>query len=576
MKNSYIQLSQDSPLTNLIDDRLGRTELANIIASSIINLSKSDHDCINIAIYGKWGEGKTTLMNFVESILLANGKKDSIFMTHFNPWMAGDEEKLIKDFFRSISYDVKDDIGLFFMKYGKAISFSTQHIIDVFFPHWPKVIKSPGEKAAQVVNDLKEIFTEDNVPLYIRKKELCEIIKKEHIHLLVFIDDLDRLDKNEVHAVFRLIRQVADFPNTIYMIAMDPEVVSKSLCGFYGNNVEDGRAFIDKIIQVPINLPQISTNKLTSDLDDILYPILLDEGEPENEIKDTISSIAEIITTPRQLIRFKNLISFKLNALKGEINLSDLFKLEAINIVCSAAYHKVFENRNKLFKEADLLNLTFDKENEDTAVAARFEEAIKAITDEVPANIKQSCHSIITSLFSRSGFDAFSIISQKRVQSPIFFYRYFLQGVPDDEISEKEIAEFQNDIDTKAESELTKRINVIIEKYNFDNFSRAIQVILYRNRGKDINIQRISKFCISFCQSKDCISCDEYIDDKLNYSSALAFNVINNYMRTTKDDSSFDYHPEETAALLKKIYQKSTINFSMNLLRFMYNNLNPH
>ena len=45
-------------------------------------------------------------------------------------------------------------------------------------------------------------------------------------------------------------------------------------------------------------------------------------------------------------------------------------------------------------------------------------------------------------------------------------------------------------------------------------------------------------------------------------------------MRTTKDDSSFDYHPEETAALLTQIYKKSTITSSMNLLRFMYNRLN--
>ena len=72
------------------------------------------------------------------------------------------------------------------------------------------------------------------------------------------IDDVDRLDKDELHAVLRLIRQVADFKNCIYIVAMDVDMVAKSIGDYHGKgSMQDGRKFLDKIVQVPISLPRI-------------------------------------------------------------------------------------------------------------------------------------------------------------------------------------------------------------------------------------------------------------------------------------------------------------------------------
>ena len=61
---------------------------------------------------------------------------------------------------------------------------------------------------------------------------LIQIIKKlkdEKIKIIVSIDDIDRLSDEEIVAVFQLVKSLADFPNTIYVLAFDYDVVVRAL-----------------------------------------------------------------------------------------------------------------------------------------------------------------------------------------------------------------------------------------------------------------------------------------------------------------------------------------------------------
>ena len=59
-----MKVIQDTPLTNMADDKLGRENIVDLIVDSINNHVQNDHSCLVYGIYGKWGEGKTSLMNF--------------------------------------------------------------------------------------------------------------------------------------------------------------------------------------------------------------------------------------------------------------------------------------------------------------------------------------------------------------------------------------------------------------------------------------------------------------------------------------------------------------------------------
>ena len=77
--------------------------------------------------------------------------------------------------------------------------------------------------------------------------------------MLIVIDDIDRLNTSQICRIFQLVASVADFPNTMYLLIFDKEIVVRSL-----EEVQKGRGedYLEKIIQMPINIPDVSDAKL--------------------------------------------------------------------------------------------------------------------------------------------------------------------------------------------------------------------------------------------------------------------------------------------------------------------------
>ena len=70
--------------------------------------------------------------------------------------------------------------------------------------------------------------------------------------IVVVIDDIDRLTPDEIRLVFRLVKAVANFPQTIYLLAYDGPVITHAL-GDPG--LQDGKDYLDKIVQLSLPLP---------------------------------------------------------------------------------------------------------------------------------------------------------------------------------------------------------------------------------------------------------------------------------------------------------------------------------
>ncbi len=76
------------------------------------------------------------------------------------------------------------------------------------------------------------------------EKALLEVDRK----IIVLIDDIDRLLNSQIRDIFQLVKQVADLPNIIYILAMDREVVKRALAEIHN---ADGNESLEKIIQIP-------------------------------------------------------------------------------------------------------------------------------------------------------------------------------------------------------------------------------------------------------------------------------------------------------------------------------------
>ena len=249
-------IAQDSPLTQICDDKLGREPIVELIVDSINHVVSSDHECIVYGVYGKWGEGKTSLMNFIKERLLKQGKTDGINIVEFNPWLVNNDEALLREFFKSIMNDQDETIRRAFRKYGSLAIFASKTIVNAAAPGLGSALSKGIKWANKALDDSRDTLAE-------LKMKASKAIVASRKHLVIMIDDVDRLDKEELHTVLRLIRQVADFKNCIYIVAMDVDMVAKSIGEYHGKgSTQDGRKFLDKIIQVPISLPRIPKSNM--------------------------------------------------------------------------------------------------------------------------------------------------------------------------------------------------------------------------------------------------------------------------------------------------------------------------
>ena len=96
-------LNIDKPITKRGEDFLNRTSFADNISTAIKNYDKNG-DSLTIGLYGKWGSGKTSIVNMIVEVLETD--KD-IIVFKFEPWIYSDTEQLISHFFREFAKAIK-------------------------------------------------------------------------------------------------------------------------------------------------------------------------------------------------------------------------------------------------------------------------------------------------------------------------------------------------------------------------------------------------------------------------------------------------------------------------------------
>ena len=77
--------------------------------------------------------------------------------------------------------------------------------------------------------------------------------------IVVFVDDLDRVDPPEAVKILELLKNIFNIPGCIFVLAIDYDVVIKGLKDKFGERTPENeyefRAFFDKIIQLPFLMP---------------------------------------------------------------------------------------------------------------------------------------------------------------------------------------------------------------------------------------------------------------------------------------------------------------------------------
>ena len=332
-----MELISDNPIKDSSNDLLGRASSAEAFAKHIFSFDYKEG--LVVGLCGEWGNGKTSYINLMRPELEKNS-----FVLDFNPWMFSDAHNLVALFFTEISAqlrDYEDDNELIdsLSSFGELLSnLKPIPFVGNYFSVLGGCLGFFSKKKKEK-NSLKN-----------QRDKLIKVLKEISKPITVILDDIDRLSSDELQSILKLVRVTGNFPNIVYVLSFDKNRVIKTL---NDNNI-DGRDYLEKIIQIPFDIPQVPKKllqeNLFSSLDKILGDVYLDKVRWSNAywniIKPTIKNI-------RDIRRYTSSLSNIFKQLGAEIDVVDLLTIEAIRIFYPNKFKEIFELKDYILVRSD-------------------------------------------------------------------------------------------------------------------------------------------------------------------------------------------------------------------------------
>ncbi len=251
---------------------------------------------VRIGIYGEWGTGKTSVLEFISEMV----KQDQQILIRFNPWEHSTKDSLWRAFVLAIFSDPT------LAKIAGAKRARAKGLISTFLKG-TNIAKSGAEifndKAGKAIGaglDLVKIFFsfgENDL------KSLREALGDKRI--VILIDDLDRTAPELVPEVLFALKELMNIPGFAFICAFDPVVVGEVLGEFHpGFGI--GLKFLEKIIDYPRWLPE----PLVEDLAALAKADSKHfcDYVPEKELRDAICLLPRNPRAVRQFIRLLALL----------------------------------------------------------------------------------------------------------------------------------------------------------------------------------------------------------------------------------------------------------------------------
>lgn len=266
-----------------LEDALGVERYAQGLARFI----ESAPTPLTIALQGDWGSGKTTLFNLMKKDIV-DREKEAKAKTRFvelNTWQAsvgglGDclsqvlAEKIAAELDDEHKEKVKSEFSVLNIGarlVGGAVGgylekkLGTQILASIIGEGAERVVAALGENDASTETDSEKETRSAYERVSLIKQTIADGVQKaveggEFSRLVVFVDDLDRLEPREAVTLLEGMKNFMDCEGCVFVLALDEEVVFAGVEEKYGKDtrIDYSRRFFDKIIQVPFSMPVAS------------------------------------------------------------------------------------------------------------------------------------------------------------------------------------------------------------------------------------------------------------------------------------------------------------------------------
>lgn len=352
------------------DDRLNRADYTAAFA----DLIRTSDTPFVIGLYGSWGIGKTSLMNHIARVL-----GNDVRSVTYNAWAhQSDQQPAV-----ALLHELIDQLGLrgdrrmrkWLTVIGRALGGIGLAKAGVGAADLERLAKeydarSFGVREAQV--QLRETFRKFIERAAVaRPRRFGRTRLGSRRRIVFFIDDLDRCMPDAVLNVLEALKIYLDLPGCVYVLALDRQVVERSVLRRYDSMGVNAANYLEKIVQLPFDIPVVSAEAMENFVG-LLVPEELHDTRPV--------LIAGLGANPRQIKRFVNGLTFNHHlATRSSIPGYDPVVLAALLLIQHrdpALYREVQKHPEKLDAE---------QFSEDEDLCAGLAAAGDRLSSETPA-----------------------------------------------------------------------------------------------------------------------------------------------------------------------------------------------
>jgi hypothetical protein len=536
-KNKKRQYAQDTQIVPFYSDvptdkdDFKRGKYAELLLNKIqATFMKTMEQSFTINLSEEYGYGKTSFF-----LLLKNKIKEDNrpFITiDFKPWLCEDADSILKEYFSLLKNRLKDyDNHLY-----KIIESYVKKLIDEFSPN-------------TFIAFMKSLLS--STPISDEYEQIKSIIsKKVDKPILIFIDDVDRLEKEELSALLKLIRNTADFPKLFYIIAADDTYLKDMLKAF---GIQNPELYLKKFVNIDLLFPA-NDDILEKSLREAIRNLQI-SNEPKEMQEMVVEWSKNAFKNPRDIKRFLNKYTFIIDALKvgkrqidKEVNYIDLFALVLIQYLQPKTYKILrdfndlildiggFDQKYILNKKQNVRQIVFEDSTDQGAPTNKSNSPTSSPAEDVLIKRRKTKEEIVMSLLEYLFGDKDNYRSAERICQRNTYFRYFAADLKANQL-------------TKSETLFILKINNI-EEYK----KEAINII--NNDREDSFIDNVKYLSMNYPYS-----------EKIDILQKFFLFVTQEYKKKEKYQQTFTEQHQSDVAFLR--YQYISNQF-YNVVSWLY------
>lgn len=463
-KGKKHQFSADRPIGSIEEDLLGRTPFAESLASAIKGWR--GNESLVVALYGPWGSGKSSVKNMILQ-RLRSAEANCPLIVEFNPWQWSGQNQLAEAFFQEIGLVLRRSDGSedgkrraakwgtygTYLTLGASLAKSLKTILPILglpgsgiADMLAKGMEQSGTVAQEGSKGVEGQAVAQQQTLTEIKKELSDSLKELERPILVVLDDIDRLTPEEIRLLFQLVKANADFPNVVYLLLFQRDIVERSLDS---SPAISGQEFLEKIVQAGFDIPRIERPRLEkvlfAGLDDLLTEADVGKRFDQKRWGNLfLGGLRPYFQTLRDVYRYLACLSFHVSLFRStgsfEVSPVDLIALEVLRVFEPGVYQRLPDAKLEL---TNLRDRAHDSHDQNERTRKLIESIVQTAIQ--PGQVRE----IVKELFppvewifsgpmhghsSEEGW-----FRDLRLCHPDVFDRYFHLAIPDGDISQAEL-----------------------------------------------------------------------------------------------------------------------------------------